>query len=208
MIKFTDQEKENPKLRQLNEAAQALFYRYGFRKVTVEEICQEASVSKMTFYKFYSNRMDIARYLVNELIEKGFRDYHDIMVSPMTFEEKVKEMIKIKLDFSGSVSQEFINDFISSGDPEFTAMIGKQTMRNFEQVLRDFTIAQQAGEIRQDLNLQFVFYFMNMMPDILKDERFKMLFANPHDMISELVNFFFYGILTRPNQTGDVQNQA
>ncbi|MCK9326503.1 MAG: TetR/AcrR family transcriptional regulator [Bacteroidales bacterium] len=205
MVKFTNQEKENPKLKQLNEAALALFYRYGFRKVTVEEICQEASVSKMTFYKFYSNKMDVARYLVNELIEQGFRDYHDIMIAPGSFEEKVKEIIKMKLEFSGSVSQEFINDFLSSGDPEFTALIAKQSLRNFEQVLQDFTQAQQLGEIRQDLNLQFVFYFLNMMPEMLKDERYKMLFANPHDMIGELVNFFFYGILPRPNQSEDDQ---
>jgi len=49
---------------------------------------------------------------------------------------------------------------------------------------------------------------MNMMPEILKDERFKMLFANPHDMIGELVNFFFYGILPRPIPSNHETKQA
>ena len=35
------------------ETATDLFMRYGVKRVTVEEICQTAKISKMTFYKYF-----------------------------------------------------------------------------------------------------------------------------------------------------------
>ncbi|RKY44359.1 MAG: TetR/AcrR family transcriptional regulator, partial [Candidatus Neomarinimicrobiota bacterium] len=39
------------KIDKIVETGKKLFYRYGIKKVSVEEICKEAGVSKATFYK-------------------------------------------------------------------------------------------------------------------------------------------------------------
>ncbi|HCM14581.1 MAG TPA: hypothetical protein DHW79_01305, partial [Candidatus Cloacimonas sp.] len=36
-----------------------LFHRYGFSKVSVEEICREARVSKVTFYRYYKSKDEL-----------------------------------------------------------------------------------------------------------------------------------------------------
>jgi AcrR family transcriptional regulator len=41
----------NLKLARIASTAEKLFMKFGIRRVSVEEICREASVSKMTFYK-------------------------------------------------------------------------------------------------------------------------------------------------------------
>ena len=43
----------------LQLAAQELFREYGLNKVSVEEICDRAGVSKMTFYRQYRNKIDL-----------------------------------------------------------------------------------------------------------------------------------------------------
>ena len=52
-------------------AAKDLFWRYGFRKVTVEEICEQEKVSKMTFYKMFPNKLDLAKHVFAEESDKG-----------------------------------------------------------------------------------------------------------------------------------------
>ena len=41
---------------QIVKIGKDLFYKYGIKRVSVEEICAKANVSKMTFYKFYNNK--------------------------------------------------------------------------------------------------------------------------------------------------------
>ena len=46
----------------LFEAAHELFYRYGIKKATVEDICSRANVSKMTFYRNFKDKNEMAFY--------------------------------------------------------------------------------------------------------------------------------------------------
>ena len=44
----------------LFSTAKNLFFKFGLRRVSVEEICIKASVSKMTFYRNFNNKEHIA----------------------------------------------------------------------------------------------------------------------------------------------------
>ena len=49
------------KHKKLIQTGKALFFKYGIKKVSVAEICKEAGVSKMTFYKHYANKGELAK---------------------------------------------------------------------------------------------------------------------------------------------------
>jgi AcrR family transcriptional regulator len=38
-----------------------LFWKFGFKRVTIDEICKKAEVSKMTFYKYFTDKIDLAK---------------------------------------------------------------------------------------------------------------------------------------------------
>ena len=54
-------EKRSAKLQAILDAAKSLFWKHGIRRVTIEEICEVAGVSKMTYYKYFSNKTAIAK---------------------------------------------------------------------------------------------------------------------------------------------------
>ena len=56
-----DNSNHNKKIQQLVTTAQELFMRHGIRRVTVEEICSEANISKMTFYKYFKNKIELTK---------------------------------------------------------------------------------------------------------------------------------------------------
>ncbi len=60
----------NEKYKDILETGQELFWKFGFRRVTIEEICKEAGISKMTFYKYFSNKMDLAITIRTAQVEK------------------------------------------------------------------------------------------------------------------------------------------
>ena len=49
------------KKEQIVHTAETLFTRYESKRVTVEEICRLARVSKMTFYKHFSNKVELIK---------------------------------------------------------------------------------------------------------------------------------------------------
>ena len=70
---------KNKKYQLIIETARDLFMRYGIKRVTVEEICKTAGVSKMTFYKHFKNKLDLALFILNKEFEKGISRYKRIM---------------------------------------------------------------------------------------------------------------------------------
>ena len=71
-------EKQSEKFEAILNAAKSLFWKHGIRRVTIEEICEVAGVSKMTCYKYFSNKTAIARYLIEDMFESGIKAYKEI----------------------------------------------------------------------------------------------------------------------------------
>ena len=58
------------KREQLLQTGEALFVKHGMRRVTVEEICRQAGVSKPTFYRYFENKAALARRIDERWIEE------------------------------------------------------------------------------------------------------------------------------------------
>lgn len=185
---------------QIESAARQLFWKYGLKRVTVEEICRAAGVSKMTFYNYFRNKTDLARFIIDRLTEEGFDAYHAIMNRDISFAEKVEQTIELKMKQTENLSMEFFNDLHRHGPHELRQHLETRSRESSQLILKDYTEAQKRGDIRQDLNPAFILYFLNHISDMVDDPQLLALYETPQQLIYELTNFFFYGIL--PHQSG------
>ena len=64
-------------------------------------------------------------------------------------------------------------------------------------IMEDYIEAQKKGEIRKDIKPRFILYFINQIYEMIKDPQLESLYSDPQEMIMELTNFFFYGIMPR-----------
>ncbi len=185
------------KRKQLIHTGRELFWKYGIKRVTVEEICREAGVSKMTFYKHFSNKNELVRTIIHEITEEALNKYRELMDRDIPFEEKVRETLKMKFEGTDQMSQEFLSDYIPHAEPEMQKFVHERMAQVMQIVVEDYVKAQQRGDIRKDIKIGFILWFLNKMFDMIGDEELEKMYENPREMIMELVNFFFYGILPR-----------
>ena len=171
--------------------------RYGIKRITVEEICETAGVSKMTFYKHFKNKLDLAIFILNNIFEEGVNRYKRIMDQDVPFSVKAKKIIQLKLESTEDISKEMLKDFYDRSIPEVADLIQKITQENFKLLFDDLTAAQKKGEIRQDINLHFIIFMIGQMQKMATDETLLGLYGSTQAMASEFINFFFYGILSR-----------
>ena len=192
-------EKQSGKFEAIVSSAKSLFWKHGIRRVTIEEICQDAGVSKMTWYKYFSNKTAIAKYLIEDMFESGIKAYKEIYHSDISYEEKVKKMLDLKMSNSHEMSQELLDDIYKNQDEELSETIETIKKRMIGIYLDDIREAQKIGEIRNDVKPEFMLYFLNNLTEMLTDQRLVSIYSNPQQMISEVMTFFFYGIMPRKN---------
>ena len=192
-------EKESGKFEAIVGAARSLFWKHGIRRVTIEEICQDAGVSKMTCYKYFSNKAAIAKYLIEDMFESGVKAYKEIYNSNIPYEEKVKKLVDLKMSNAHEMSQELLDDIYKYQDEELSETIENIKKEMIGIYLNDIREAQKMGEIRNDVKPEFMLYFLNNLTEMLTDQRVVGIYQNPEQMIVEVMNFFFYGIMPRKN---------
>lgn len=186
----------NKKKQSIIEASRSLFMRYGIKRVTVEEICETAGVSKMTFYKHFKNKIDLALFILNQVFGEGISRYKGIMDRDVPYSEKAKEIIKLKLESTEDVSKEMLKDFYDKSIPEVVELIQKISLENLKLLQDDLIAAQKNGEIRRDINPHFIIYMIGQMQNMSTDERLLSLYGSTQALASEFINFLFYGILS------------
>ena len=84
-----------------------MFWKHGINRFSAKEICSSAKVSKITFYRFFDNKLDLVLTILDLLYEESTAKYNDIMAMDIPFSEKVKRALLSKFKYSQNVSQGF-----------------------------------------------------------------------------------------------------
>jgi AcrR family transcriptional regulator len=188
---------DNQKYNQIITTSKKLFWKYGIKRVTIEEICREAGVSKMTFYKYLKNKNDLVKQIIEHTLDKAMVKYRKIMQQDIPFIEKARQSIALKMEQTEEMSNEFFEDYFLHADPELSDFLSQKVAESIGIIMKDYIQAQKKGEIRADIRPEFILYFLNHMTEMAKDQQLLTLYKNPGDLVRELINFFFYGIIER-----------
>lgn len=178
------------------DTAKTLFWKYGFKRVTVEEVCKEAMISKMTFYRNFENKNNLAEQVLVREMERGSRAYDNIMALPVPFVDKIAKFVQLKHELSQDISEEFIKDIYKTDNKSLQFRIASNQKEMLSKLRSDLKKAQNIGEIRSNLKIDFVIYMLQSLNEKMLDQQLISMYKNPHDLIMELTNFIFYGLLT------------
>ena len=189
--------KRSKKQQQLLNTSKELFWKHGISRVTVTEICEKAGVSKMTFYRLFENKTELAKELLLELGEQGLRQFQEVRQEELPFPEKIRKMIALKQENTGLISEELIQDIYQNeelGLMKFLEGHAQRVVAEFQDFIEE---AQRKGEVSSTIKPAFMLFFLNQIQRWLADPNVTQLFDDPQDMIMEVTNLFFYGV-TQP----------
>ena len=187
----------NKKQKDILNTAKELFWKHGVSRITMEEISSKANVSKMTLYKYYSNKKELALAVLKSEVERSMKKFRDIINSDIPFEEKLERMFRLKMEGTTDISREFLSDIYQNPDLGLHIYVEEQAAeatKLFKSFLKE---SQKKGLIRQDLKIPFVVHYMNQMIQMVNDEKLLEHYNNPQELIMEMMRFMFYGLLPR-----------
>ena len=180
------------KQQQIIDTGEALFLRHGIKRVTVEEICGKAGVSKMTFYKYFRNKLDLAKHIRSLWIAEGCDKLDEIDALDVPFPEKMKAILDYKLEWTERMSAESISEFLQFyTELDHSKMMGR--------ILAFFRHAEENGELRRGVRPEFLLAAREKIAELAQDEQLIAIYPSYADFVREVWDFFFYGILAQPN---------
>lgn len=187
------------KQRQILESAEDLFQRFGIKRISIEEICHTATVSKMTFYKYFKNKVELVRFLWERWFEQNNAKFAEVRVMEIPFTEKLALILKLKEEGTQKISYQFALDYLN-GVPELEAFFQEQYTNSMNQFMDFIREAQQKGEVRPDMKIEFFLAVIATMKELMQNKSLVELYPHYQDFILEVNNFLFYGVLPRPEQ--------
>jgi AcrR family transcriptional regulator len=187
----------SPKFKALIQTARDLFFRHGIKRVTVEEICQKAGVSRMMFYRYFRNKDAIAMYILDQLYSDAWSKFDEILAEDIPFEEKIRRIAVVKMEMVDEYSREFLNELLADEDSECGKLLMKKRKESYEFTRKIYTDAQERGDIRKDIKIDFIMFVMEHLVEIIQDERVQSMYPDISQLVHEMFALLFYGMLSR-----------
>ena len=178
--------KKKKKRQQLIIAAKNLFIRHGFKRITIDEICKTASVSKMTFYKYFSDKAAIADKIALDLVEEGFAAYDEINRLDISYSEKITKMTQWRIEFASGLENEFIKEVL-----DMDTIMGEMRKR----FIKNIKTAQASGEINPELSPEFIWIVTEKLNELISEDSWRDVLESYSDFQKQMRQIYYYGIL-------------
>lgn len=175
------------------EASIRLFTRYGYRRVTVEEICREAGASKMTFYKYFDNKQDLFERIWDGWIDEGYAWLDELDAMDIPFHEKMRQVIVYKMNFMAGWDPGFIEELLT--DEAIAPMMDRFREKSYLRLRAFLEKAQARGDIRP-CRLELVMAALERLQSVFADETLRGIYGDDRVFIRELLDFFMFGLVS------------
>ncbi len=186
--------KKEPKRDVILKSAKELYWKYGFKRVSVEEICKKAEISKMTFYRFFSSKIEVAKGIFDKEMQEGILKFRSVMQEDIHPGEKIKKIILLNTEGTNNMSSEFMADFFTSSEPELKEFIERGVKNVWNEVIKDLKKAQQKGWFTKNIKPELLMHISLKSIEIISDKELLKLYSTPQELLIEYVNLISYGI--------------
>jgi AcrR family transcriptional regulator len=174
------------------------FIREGFASTSVDELSADLSISKKTFYKYFSGKEDIVQQIMDRFMETIRANVERILLSDRSAVEKFSEVITMIATNASRLIPAFGRD-LQRRMPHLWKQIEEFRRQRIAEVFTRLNLQGiQEGTMRPDMNprvfLMSVLASIDriMQPEVLANESFSVRGA-----IEEIMGIFFKGAMTQ-----------
>lgn len=185
------------KLRNILDRCLELFYQYGIRSLSMDDISQRLGISKKTLYQYFANKEDLVRHVVEHLSARHREKYGSLASEPGNAIDKL-----LKASMMACEEMRYYNPVMTFDlhkyHPDIIEGHVKREKEFFrEKILENLTQGIEEGLYRPELNKELVatLYVSNLAELHRLDEVLaqKITF---HDIFQVLFDNYIRGIST------------
>ncbi|MBE9913735.1 TetR/AcrR family transcriptional regulator [Paenibacillus donghaensis] len=199
--------RKQKKMEQIYSVSLELFFKYGFQKVSVNEIAHKAKVSPATIYNYFGTKEQLYTDTLMNWMDKQLAQYEDILDSGLPFPEKTKEIMLLEAKNLKILADEFpkVPSSELSGLTQMMESYSEQKVVHF--FGKYVALGKQEGYIHEEQTEEMTMRYFTMF----KNEVGRYWEASDQERITrsmdQLIELFFYGLAGRGQQQEQEERQ-
>jgi len=170
-----------------------LFYVYGFKRVSMDEIASRSGVSKKTLYSLYSSKNELMKIFVEGKVEGFVSAAEKLIDNLFESDNSFQDYMELFGELSGFISSPMITDM--NGMPHLFEIIDTKRQRIFIKLRDVLNRAKEEDKINPDLNISvFMEMLTSVVTSVVTPKKLVELNISPGDLIEQVITVLFLGI--------------
>lgn len=139
--------------------ARKLFKKYGYKKVSMDEVAKKAQVTKKTIYTYFKDKEELFKYFIKEELDQIRQKIEQKEKENLPFIEYVSsciyEMLKIRNE--SQLFNNVLEEFKNQENDNFLKLYDQEIIEYIESKLKKGIASKQIKECNTDL-IAFIIY--------------------------------------------------
>ena len=178
------------------DVAYRLFREQGFSAVSVGSICAEATVSRVTFYKYYSGKNALLQEIVTEQKNRVRAEFENLLVRQCSLREAAETVFALqKQSFEELYSSAFLRDIEENTDLELERFFHELNEEKYAFMRGFFHTLQQRRLIQPDLPVELIDLFIRQADILMRHPQLAALYAAaPQKLPQDVLGLLLHGL--------------
>lgn len=182
-------------LQEILPKIQTLFFKYGVRSVTMDDIARELGKSKKTLYKFFQNKDDIVSNIVNNYIAVTQKDINGIVKSSDNALDEWLGITNYHFSFISKFNPSVIFDIKKYYPHCWSEFEAHKLNFVYNRVLKNLKRGIAEQFYRDDLNTEIIARFYIYKMEMFADNSIsKEVNITREEIYDEIMNYHLRGI--------------
>ncbi len=178
------------------DTARRLFREHGFSAVSVGSICAEATVSRVTFYKYYSGKNALLQEIVTEQKNRVRAEFENLLARQCSLREAAEAVFALqKQSFEELYSAVFLRDIEENTDLELERFFHELNEEKYAFMRGFFHTLQQRRLIQPDLPVELIDLFIRQADILMRHPQLTALYAAaPQKLPQDVLGLLLHGL--------------
>ena len=178
------------------DTARRLFREHGFSAVSVGSICAEASVSRVTFYKYYSGKNALLQEIVTEQKNRVRAEFEALLARQCSLREAAEAVFALqKQSFEELYSAAFLRDIEENTDLELERFFHELNEEKYAFMRGFFHTLQQRRLIQPNLPVELIDLFIRQADILMRHPQLTALYAAaPQKLPQDVLGLLLHGL--------------
>ena len=178
------------------DTARRLFREHGFSAVSVGSICAEATVSRVTFYKYYSGKNALLQSIVTEQKNRVRAEFENLLKRQCSLREAAEAVFALqRQSFEELYSAAFLRDIEENTDLELERFFHELNEEKYAFMRGFFHTLQQRRLIQPDLPVELIDLFIRQSDILMRHPQLTALYAAaPQKLPQDVLGLLLHGL--------------
>jgi AcrR family transcriptional regulator len=177
-----------------------LFLGSGARKVTMDDIAENANVSKVTLYKYFKDKDSLYLFIGSRIFSRYASLLHNVLVSGKAYPEKLYDYMDVICEFTDSGEFSLCRE-LSRYNQEVDAEQNRYHQAYRQTLLSLIDEGIRNGMLKSDLDRDAVFYYIDMgMSYYQQNDEYRSRILRDEAFRSRFLTFYISGIFSTASE--------